>query len=139
MRLVLAAGSGGVLPEGDDDVVAEGFELASGVAGLAAAVGVPGVPVGSEVAVAGGGVVEQVPDEDQDGPGRGAAGLFPPAPAGAGGQAAEALAEEGAGVRGGVGGQDGGLDDRPRAIGGRLRVTSPGGGPTTITAELPCR
>ena len=31
-----------------------------------------------------------------------------------------------------------GLDDRVRAAGGRLRVTSPGGGPTTITAELPC-
>jgi signal transduction histidine kinase len=32
-----------------------------------------------------------------------------------------------------------GLDDRLHAVGGRLRVTSPGGGPTTITAELPCR
>ena len=32
-----------------------------------------------------------------------------------------------------------GLDDRMRAAGGLLRVTSPGGGPTTITAELPCR
>jgi signal transduction histidine kinase len=32
-----------------------------------------------------------------------------------------------------------GLDDRVRAIGGRLRVTSPAGGPTTVTAELPCR
>jgi signal transduction histidine kinase len=32
-----------------------------------------------------------------------------------------------------------GLDDRLHAIGGRLRVTSPDGGPTTITAELPCR
>jgi signal transduction histidine kinase len=31
-----------------------------------------------------------------------------------------------------------GLDDRLHAAGGRLRVTSPGGGPTTITAELPC-
>jgi signal transduction histidine kinase len=31
-----------------------------------------------------------------------------------------------------------GLDDRVRALGGRLRVTSPGGGPTTVTAELPC-
>ena len=30
-----------------------------------------------------------------------------------------------------------GLDDRLRAVGGRLRVTSPYGGPTTITAELP--
>jgi signal transduction histidine kinase len=32
-----------------------------------------------------------------------------------------------------------GLDDRLHAIGGRLRVTSPDGGPTTITAEVPCR
>jgi signal transduction histidine kinase len=31
-----------------------------------------------------------------------------------------------------------GLDDRLHAAGGRLRVTSPYGGPTTITAELPC-
>jgi signal transduction histidine kinase len=32
-----------------------------------------------------------------------------------------------------------GLDDRLHAAGGRLLVTSPPGGPTTITAELPCR
>ena len=32
-----------------------------------------------------------------------------------------------------------GLDDRLHAVGGRLQVTSPEGGPTTITAELPCR
>jgi signal transduction histidine kinase len=31
-----------------------------------------------------------------------------------------------------------GLEDRVHAAGGGLRVTSPGGGPTTITAELPC-
>jgi signal transduction histidine kinase len=31
-----------------------------------------------------------------------------------------------------------GLDDRLHAAGGRLRVTSPRGGPTTIAAELPC-
>jgi signal transduction histidine kinase len=31
-----------------------------------------------------------------------------------------------------------GLDDRLHAAGGQLRVTSPCGGPTTITAELPC-
>ena len=35
MRLSVAAGSGSVLPEGDDDVVAEGLKLAAGVAGLA--------------------------------------------------------------------------------------------------------
>jgi signal transduction histidine kinase len=32
-----------------------------------------------------------------------------------------------------------GLDERLRAVGGRLRVTSPRGGPTTVAAELPCR
>ena len=32
-----------------------------------------------------------------------------------------------------------GLADRTHAAGGRLRITSPDGGPTTITAELPCR
>jgi signal transduction histidine kinase len=31
-----------------------------------------------------------------------------------------------------------GLNDRVRAADGRLRVSSPEGGPTTITAELPC-
>jgi signal transduction histidine kinase len=31
-----------------------------------------------------------------------------------------------------------GLDDRLHAVGGRLRVSSPSGGPTTITADLPC-
>jgi signal transduction histidine kinase len=32
-----------------------------------------------------------------------------------------------------------GLDDRVRAVGGRLTVTSPDRGPTTVCAELPCR
>lgn len=32
-----------------------------------------------------------------------------------------------------------GLADRARAVGGRLTVESPQGGPTTVTAELPCR
>ncbi|MFE6667247.1 histidine kinase [Streptomyces sp. NPDC057697] len=32
-----------------------------------------------------------------------------------------------------------GLADRVRAVGGRLRVDSPPGGPTTVGAELPCR
>ncbi|MFJ4783728.1 sensor domain-containing protein [Streptomyces sp. NPDC088794] len=31
-----------------------------------------------------------------------------------------------------------GLDDRLHAVGGRLRIASPVGGPTTITGELPC-
>jgi signal transduction histidine kinase len=32
-----------------------------------------------------------------------------------------------------------GLGDRLHAIGGQLDITSPSGGPTTITADLPCR
>ncbi|GAA1980029.1 sensor histidine kinase [Kitasatospora viridis] len=32
-----------------------------------------------------------------------------------------------------------GLEERVGAVGGRLRVASPAGGPTTVTAELPCR
>jgi signal transduction histidine kinase len=32
-----------------------------------------------------------------------------------------------------------GLEDRLHAVGGRLNITSPLGGPTTITAEVPCR
>jgi signal transduction histidine kinase len=32
-----------------------------------------------------------------------------------------------------------GLNDRLQAVGGQLHITSPTGGPTTITAELPCR
>ncbi len=32
-----------------------------------------------------------------------------------------------------------GLDDRLHAVGGRLHITSPSGGPTTIAAEVPCR
>ena len=31
-----------------------------------------------------------------------------------------------------------GLEDRLRSVGGRLHLASPDGGPTTITAELPC-
>jgi signal transduction histidine kinase len=42
-----------------------------------------------------------------------------------------AAADKGHGLRG--------LDDRLRAAGGRLDITSPDGGPTTITAVLPCR
>jgi hypothetical protein len=47
---------------------------------------VPGVPVRAEVAEAGGGVVQQVPHDDEDGAGNGAAGLLPAAAAGTGGQ-----------------------------------------------------
>jgi signal transduction histidine kinase len=45
----------------------------------------------------------------------------------------------------GIGGADGargsglrGLTDRVEALGGRLHVTSPVGGGTVVTAEMPC-
>ena len=60
---------------GEGDVVAEGFELADEVAGLAGGVGPSLVVLGPEVGVAGGGVVDQVPDDDQDGAGDGDQGL----------------------------------------------------------------
>ena len=42
-----------------------------------------------------------------------------------------AALEKGHGLRG--------LDDRLHGVGGQLRVTSPDGGPTMVSAELPCR
>jgi len=54
---------------GEGDGVAEGFELADVVAHLAVLVHPAGVIAGAEVVVAGGGVIEQVPDDDQDGAG----------------------------------------------------------------------
>ncbi len=94
--------SGG-LAGGEDDVVAEGFELAFVAAGLAAAVGVPGVVVRAEVAVAGGGVLQQVPDGDQDGAADGDVRLVPSA-AGAAADAAVPFAQERIGAGGAVAG-----------------------------------
>ena len=81
----------------DLDVEAEGLELAEVGADLAVAVARAGVPVGSEVGEPGFGAGEQVPDDDEDGP---AGGVPCPVAADASGQAAEPLAEEGAGGRG---------------------------------------
>jgi hypothetical protein len=53
------------------DGVAEGLELTDQAAGLAAGVDAAGVVVGAQVAEAGGGVGQQVPDDDQDGAGDG--------------------------------------------------------------------
>jgi hypothetical protein len=53
----------------------ECFELADVVAGLAVGVGAAGVVAGAEIAEAGGGVCEQVPDDDQDGAGDSDEGL----------------------------------------------------------------
>ena len=63
---VSGAGGSGGLAGSEEDVVAEGLELAFVAAGLAVGVGVLRVVIGPEVAVAGGGVVEQVPDDECD-------------------------------------------------------------------------
>ncbi|MGW6412508.1 hypothetical protein ACWF95_35745 [Streptomyces vinaceus] len=49
--------------------MAEGMELADEIARLAGGVEMALVPVGSEFPVVGGGVVDQVPGGDEDGPG----------------------------------------------------------------------
>lgn len=90
------------LAGGEDDVVAEGLKLALMAAGLAVLVAVAGVVVRAEVAVAGGGVGEEVPHDDEDGPADRAA--FRAAAAGTGGEAAVPLAEEGRRIRGGAAG-----------------------------------
>src|SRR5215204_3780678 len=62
---VCGAGLGGGLK---GDLVAEGFELADVVALGALWVDAGVVEAGAQVVEAGGGVGEQVPDDDQDGP-----------------------------------------------------------------------
>jgi hypothetical protein len=54
---------GGVL-----DVVAQGLKLSGEVVGASCEVDAAGVEVGSEVGELGGGIGEQVKDDDQDGP-----------------------------------------------------------------------
>src|SRR5829696_6416765 len=61
----MGAGSGGGL---EGDLVAEGFELADVVALGAVGVDAGVVEAGAQVTEAGGGVGQQVPDDDQDGP-----------------------------------------------------------------------
>jgi hypothetical protein len=51
---------------GDRYLEAEGLELADVAADFLVAAGLALVPVGAEVGVAGGGVVQQVPDDDED-------------------------------------------------------------------------
>src|SRR6266508_1231822 len=65
---VCGSGSGG---RGEGDGEPEGFQLADVVAGLLGFVDAAGVVAGAKVVVAGGGVGEQVPDDDQDGAGDG--------------------------------------------------------------------
>src|SRR6266704_4160898 len=95
------SGSGGLVCR-DCDGEAEGLQAAEVGADLLVPGDVAGVPVRAEVAVAGGGVVEQVPDDDHDGAGDGDLG---DGLAAAAGDAGVPLAEEG----GGAGGADGGL------------------------------
>ena len=92
---VKVAGRSGRRGEGDG--VAEGFELADVVAGGAVFADALVVVAGAEVVVAGGGVGEQVPDDDQDGAGDRDEGLELAA---APGQAPVAFAEEGVGLAG---------------------------------------
>src|SRR5580693_9860150 len=99
--------SGGL---GAGDGVAEGFELADVISGGPVFVD-PGVVVaGAEVGISGGGVGEQVPDDDQDGAGGGDLGFgF----AAAAGDAGVAFAQEG----GGPGRADGGLAEVAAQVG----------------------
>src|SRR6266496_3313760 len=96
---VRLCGSGGVFVVGDGDGQAEGLQAAEVVADLLVPVDMGGVPVRAEVAVAGGGVGEQVPDDDHDGAGDGDLG---DGPAAAAGDAGIPLAEEGGGADGGL-------------------------------------
>ena len=59
----------------EGDAVAEGVELADVVADLAVDVDAVEVVVAAEVVEAGGGIGEEVPDDDQDGPGEGDEGF----------------------------------------------------------------
>jgi papain fold toxin 1 (glutamine deamidase) of polymorphic toxin system len=59
----------GVLLGGDGDGESECLQLPDVVAGFAVGVDAAGVVAGAEFVVAGGGFGEQVPDDDQDGPG----------------------------------------------------------------------
>ena len=86
---VLVLGGGG-----DGDIEAEGLELAEVGTDLAVAVSLAPVPAGAEVAEPGRRVGQQVPDDDEDGPADRALGADA---ADAAGEAAEPLAQEGAG------------------------------------------
>ena len=79
----------------DGQVQAEGLELAEVGADLALPARLLVVPAGTEVGEPRGGIREKVSDDDEDGASDGALGLVPAEPAR---QAAEPLAEEGAGV-----------------------------------------
>jgi hypothetical protein len=98
-------GSGGVFVVGDGDGDAEGLQALDVGADLLVPAGTAGIEVRAEVAVAGGGVGQQVPGDDHDGAGDGDLG---DGLAAAAGDAPVPFAEEG----GGAGGADGGLPVR---------------------------
>src|SRR6516162_3333057 len=86
---------------GEGDLEAESLDLPDVVAELAGDIGAGLVVAVAEVGVAGFGVTEQVPDDDQDGAGHGDLGL---GRAAAAGDPGVALAEEGGGAGGAGGG-----------------------------------
>ena len=99
----------------EGDGVAEGFELPDVVAGAVVGVGTAAGVVRSQVAVAGIGLAQQMPDDDQDRPPDRDGGSWASATAG---QAPVALAEEGVGARGGDGGLAEGLAEIAVAVPG---------------------
>ena len=115
-------GSGG--GDGDVAVWVEGAELVQEAAGPAAGAGLAGVPAGTEFGVAGLGIGQEVPDDDEDGASDGAPG---PVAAKAPGQAAEPLAEEGIGRRG-AGGSLGAVATQVRIAVALSRLAAAGTG-----------
>src|SRR3954447_10131080 len=109
----------------ESDGVAEGFELLDVFAGGAVRVGAAAGVVRAEVVVAGLGLRQQVPDDDQDRPPDRDGGSRASAAAG---QASVAVAEEGVGARGGDGGFAEGLAEVGVAVsGGTTALVLPGG------------
>ena len=86
----------------EEDYVAEGYELADVVAPAAVGIDAGGVEVRAEVGVAGFGVGQQMPDDDQDRPADGGVGFL----GAAAGDAPVPLAQEGVGLPGGRRGVD---------------------------------
>src|SRR5215831_4720385 len=113
----------GLCRPGQGDSEAECLDLPDVVAEFAVDIGAGLVVAVAEVGVPGGGVGEQVPDDDQDGAGDGDLGF---GLAAAAGDPGVAFAEEG----GGAGGADGGLAEGPAQPGVALAfLPGPGTGP----------
>src|SRR6266545_8296703 len=110
---------------GEGDGEPQGLQLPDVVAGFLGFVDAVGVVAGAQVVVAGGGVGEQVPDDDQDGAGDGDQGFELAA---AFDQTPVALAEEGVGL----GGCGGGLAEDAFEVG----VALAGGADAVLGAGL---